>query len=403
MSEIIKIILGSAENAFIQVSVFVGAVLLLFGYINYKQSGKFIESIQNSEKFQPIIGAVLGLTPGCGGAIFIMPLYVKGKVTYGTLIATLIATMGDSAFVLISTSPLAYFLVSIISFIVAVPTGYMIDHMGIAPKVTINKSSKVKELKGERKELIKDSKYVHYGHNEGDEIHSILHNQIKGHQKESSLGHYITHKGFIFYWIILFLGLILGILTLFQVDINGLQIKSLGAIIGVSGTIVSVFMMIMSKKFIGDDTHEESEIKVSSLKETFIHSATETAFVATWVFFAYLIYEFSILILGGGVYSIGVGIFAKVMTTAGLLAVIVGALLGIIPGCGPQVIFVTLYSKGMIPFAALIANAISQDGDALFPLLAMDKKASLWATIITTVPALLVGVFIYFIEILFIN
>jgi len=401
MSEIIKIILGSAENAFIQVSVFVGAVLLLFGYINYKQSGKFIESIENSKKFQPIIGAVLGLTPGCGGAIFIMPLYVKGKVTYGTLIATLIATMGDSAFVLISTSPLAYLLVSIISLIVAVPAGYMIDSMGIAPKVTIKKSNKLKELKGENKELIKDNKYIHYGHNEGDEIHTILHNDIKGHQKENSLGYYITHKGFILYWIILFIGLILGVLLLFQVDVNLLKIKNLGAIIGVFGTAVSIFMMIMSKKFIGDDTHEESEIKVSSLKETFIHSATETAFVATWVFFAYLIYEFSILILGGGVYSIGVGILAKVMTTAGLLAVLVGALLGIVPGCGPQVIFVTLYSKGMIPFAALIANAISQDGDALFPLLAMDKKASLWATVITTVPALVVGILIYFIEIYF--
>ncbi|MCM1989188.1 putative manganese transporter [Oceanirhabdus seepicola] len=398
MSEIINIILGSAEDAFIQVSVFVGAVLLLFGYINYKQSGKFIESIENSKKFQPIIGAVLGLTPGCGGAIFIMPLYVKGKITYGTLIATLIATMGDSAFVLISTSPLTYLLISIISFIVAVPTGYLIDRMGIAPKVAITKSKKAKELREKGKKVINQSNYFHYGHNEGDEIHNILHKEIKGHQKESSLGYYITHKGFLVYWIVLFLGLILGIMALFQVDINGLQIKSLGAIIGVSGTAVSIFMMIMSRKFIGDDTHEESEIKVSSLKETFIHCATETAFVATWVFFAYLIYEFSILILGGGVYSVGVGMLAKVMTTAGLLAVLVGALIGIIPGCGPQVIFVTLYSKGMIPFAALIANAISQDGDALFPLLAMDKKASLWATIITTIPALLVGLLIFFIE-----
>ncbi len=51
----------------------------------------------------------------------------------------------------------------------------------------------------------------------------------------------------------------------------------------------------------------------------------------------------------------------------------------------------------MIPFAALLTNAISQDGDALFPLLAIDKKSSLIATIITTIPALIVGLIWYWI------
>ncbi len=57
------------------------------------------------------------------------------------------------------------------------------------------------------------------------------------------------------------------------------------------------------------------------------------------------------------------------------MAVIIGVLIGIIPGCGPQIIFVTLYTRGLVPFSALLANAISQDGDALFPpLIAIDKK-----------------------------
>ncbi len=36
IQDIMRIILNSAEGAFLQVSVFVGAVLLLFGYINYE-------------------------------------------------------------------------------------------------------------------------------------------------------------------------------------------------------------------------------------------------------------------------------------------------------------------------------------------------------------------------------
>lgn len=39
----------------------------------------------------------------------------------------------------------------------------------------------------------------------------------------------------------------------------------------------------------------------------------------------------------------------------------------------------------------LAANALSQDGDALFPLLAADRRSAVVALGLTTVPGLLVG------------
>ena len=41
--------------------------------------------------------------------------------------------------------------------------------------------------------------------------------------------------------------------------------------------------------------------------------------------------------------------------------------------------------------SSLISNAISQDGDALFPLLVRHRMASLWATLHTALPAVLTG------------
>ena len=41
--------------------------------------------------------------------------------------------------------------------------------------------------------------------------------------------------------------------------------------------------------------------------------------------------------------------------------------------------------------SALAANAISNDGDALFPALALAPRAALAASIVTALPALLVG------------
>jgi hypothetical protein len=85
----------------------------------------------------------------------------------------------------------------------------------------------------------------------------------------------------------------------------------------------------------------------------------------------------------------------------GLIAVIIASIIGLIPGCGPQIIAVTAYTKDVISFPALVANAISQDGDALFPLLVRHRVASLWATIHTTIPALIVGVGLMLFDITF--
>jgi hypothetical protein len=46
-----------------------------------------------------------------------------------------------------------------------------------------------------------------------------------------------------------------------------------------------------------------------------------------------------------------------------------------------------------VPFSALIANAISTDGDALFPAIALAPRAAIAATLYSAVPALLVGYF----------
>jgi hypothetical protein len=407
IKDIYEIILTCAEGAFLQVGVFVGAVLLIFGYINYRKNGKLIESIEKSKNIQPIIGALLGLSPGCGGAILVMPLYIKGTISFGTVIATLIATMGDSAFVIMTTMPLKYLWVSVLSFIIAIITGYVVDYFKLGDKLIKRRPVKSKEeLKKihdkykdipteyecnlKDKSVLQDTK-IHFGHEEGDEIDIALHHDhmVKGDSNSFKFTHGIGYKIF---WAVTTIGLILGILLLCQINVNiQLGIPYLGSIVGIFGTVFSILYMILSKKFLHDDTHEEEESKLLSLKETLIHNAMETAFVNTWVFVAYVIYEVAVYSIGGE------AVVQSWLLATGVISIIIGACVGLIPGCGPQIIFVTLFSKGWIPFAALLANAISQDGDALFPLIAMDKKASLWATVITTIPAIIFGLMFYFI------
>ncbi|MFP4497406.1 MAG: putative manganese transporter [Vulcanimicrobiota bacterium] len=413
MQDIFNLIIESAADSFTQVTVFVGAVLLLFGFINFFQRGKLVESIEKNKKWQPVIGAFLGLTPGCGGAILIMPLYLKGNITFGTVVATLIATSGDSAFVLISKLPVHYLVLGFLTFIVGIITGYVVDYYKIGSTFSAERMAEKKQkLEEEHKKADHHKQEIichdidkcqlhhirHIAHEEGDEIDLALHHKAQGELDPDSWNYKLIHKGYWMFWLVIFVGLVLGVMQLFQVDINEVFIPNLGIITGTIGTVICIFVTYASKKFLADDTHEETEVKQMSIRETITHNGEETAFVGTWVFAAYLIYALTIYWVGGGNTEQGEQIVQQIMTSAGLISVLVGALIGLIPGCGPQIIFVTLFIKGWVPLAAVFANAISQDGDALFPLLIMDFKSSAWATIITTIPAIIFGLLMYYLE-----
>ena len=75
----------------------------------------------------------------------------------------------------------------------------------------------------------------------------------------------------------------------------------------------------------------------------------------------------------------------------------IGVVIGMIPGCGPQIITTTLYLSGAIPLSAQIGNAISNDGDALFPAIALSPKVAMVATLYSSIPAFVVAYGYYFI------
>ena len=83
-------------------------------------------------------------------------------------------------------------------------------------------------------------------------------------------------------------------------------------------------------------------------------------------------------------------------SSVAVLLPLIGILIGFIPGCGPQVLVTTLYINGLVPFAALLGNAISNDGDALFPAIALNPKAAMVATLVSGIPAVLMAYGFYF-------
>ena len=379
LQEIVNTILFSAQNAFLQVGVFVGIMMLIFGSVRFWTAGEIIRKIEKYRAYQPLFGAILGVSPGCGGAIFMMPLYTKGVVTFGTIIATLIATMGDSSFVIISRMPAQALYIHAISFVVGVVSGYVVDYFNLD---ILRKQIPVERLAVLQPVCdcpVKPELTSEHGH---------IISKSRINWDETSLGHKLTHHGYMVWWAITSIGFILGVTLLTQRSMNDVLGFNIDMFIGVIGTAFSLVIWIMGKRFIGDDTLDDLRDQLSSFKETLVHSGMETAFVTTWVFIAYLAYELFMLFSGLDLQPI--------VDQAGVWSVIVAAATGLIPGCGPQIVLVTLYTNGIIPFSAVLANAISQDGDALFPILAMDKKVGLVATFYTTIPAIILGILFYF-------
>ena len=113
----------------------------------------------------------------------------------------------------------------------------------------------------------------------------------------------------------------------------------------------------------------------------------ETSFVTTWVIVAFMAFELTMLWSGFDL--------AGFFDTAAVLVPLLAVLVGFIPGCGPQIIVTTLYLSGIIPFSAQIGNAISNDGDALFPAIALAPKTAVLATLYTALPALILSYALY--------
>ena len=385
----LEILVISMRDAFLAVTVFVAAMVLLFSWLQYVTAGRFVVWIRENTRFQPVIGAMMGLTPGCGGAIIVMPMYARGYVTYGTVIATLIATLGDAAFVLIgavfqdSSFLTPVIVVHLTSFLVGVLWGYGVDKLEVTPSAPLGRFG---PKFGTDEPLGEDAAKAMEGE---DSLIEDLPREIP-----EGWGYRVLHQGYRVWWAITAVGLCLAILLLiwyaqdpeYSPDLVWDPTTRDGIVtwVGLIGSSLSIILYISSKNFFADDTEATIGDKLNSLDETLVHAASETAFVTFWVLIAYLVFEFGMILSG---------ISESDMSEhgSGTGAVLLAATVGLIPGCGPQIIAITAYIEGVISFPALVANAISQDGDALFPLLVRHKVASIWATIHTTLPAIIVG------------
>ncbi|QFU84319.1 putative manganese transporter [Natronorubrum aibiense] len=388
MNELLEVFFASLRDGYVQVSTFVAVTVLAFGLIQYRTDGALLATIEDNERLQVLFGGLLGLTPGCGGAIVVMPLYVRGTVSFGTVVATLGATAGDSAFVILALAPEAALYAYAIAFAASVATGYLVDSVGLGVTRVDNAVSRLSPTATpDGGTVINSGIGPNPSHDYG--CPAPTHAHESGPDRRSRVLTPLSHLAHVAWWGTAVVGLILGSLYLLrggpEVALTfGVGFDGLFTVIGVVGAVLSLYLYAVGRHYVGEGQIARARDSFSSVYDTLTHAAMETSFVTVWVLVAFLIYEYAVLLTGLNV--------ASVAAAAGVLAPIGGAAVGLIPGCGPQILLASVYAEGGLPFSALTANAIAQDGDALFPLLAVDAKAAIVATIYNFLPAVVVGI-----------
>ena len=336
-----EIIRRSMTDAYLQVSVFVGFTLFIFIGLDSLTKFDITSFLVKTKKFHVPLSAFLGALPGCGGAIIVVTQYIQGRIGFGSLVAVLTATMGDAAFLILAIEPSTGLLIFALGAVVGSITGYIVD-------IIHGNKFLIQKLNDDGNEEVLEKTFV---------------------------------SKFNIFWLLIFMpGFILGILVAFQVNINNLIFLpnnfELTAIIGSSGAILSIFMWSLNPLSDFQCSTDKSRGFLSRVVDT-------TNFVSTWVICGFLVFEIFMFFT-----SIDLKVFFDIWLP---FVPLIAIFFGFLPGCGPQVVVATFYLNGFIPLSAELGNAISNDGDALFPAIALAPKAAVVATIYSAVPAIIVA------------
>ncbi len=356
------VVTSALADAYLQVTVFVaGTLIVVYSLENIFKAdlGRFL---QRQERLQAPMAAFLGALPGCGGAIIVITQYIRGYITFGSVVAVLTATMGDAAFLLIAREPVTGIAIMVMGLVVGSVSGWIVDaiHGPDFLRGTDVAAARPEAVDKALERFVPD-------------------------RSESKAVAAIREGSSRMWYLVLIPGLFLGILVATQVDVDA-ALGSFGALeptrwFGVGAAVFCLLMWALSRR---GNSQVAAFCPVRRKKySTSERIILDTNFVTTWVVLGFLVYEIAVYFTGSGIEN-----WLQVWLP---LAPLMGVVVGLLPGCGPQIVTTTLYISGVIPLSAQIGNSISNDGDALFPAIALAPRAAIVATLYTTIPALLLA------------
>lgn len=126
----------------IKIIVLVFILMVVIEYIELKTRGKIKDWLGKGRIRQYFASSLLGASPGCAGAFGAVTLYTHGFLSLGSIVAAMVATSGDGAFVMLAMFPKVAILLFGILFFIGIGVGFLTDK--ISDKLHIEKCERCK-------------------------------------------------------------------------------------------------------------------------------------------------------------------------------------------------------------------------------------------------------------------
>ena len=368
-------------------------MMMMIESLNIESKGMIFKGLRKTKIGQVVIAALLGSIPGCMGGFATVSLYTHRMFSFGALVAMMIASSGDEAFIMLAMIPKQALMLFVILFVIAVVVGILVDLIGKKHNFKIQSECS-------------DGYVVHDTHSESQHDDDL---DIDSN-KAGNAGPEPRHFG----WkrIIMLIGVAVFIVALAggqlghdhsahshshctethshctenhthcdeahshcteaghqaHTSFNLLDEQWMNVLFAGLSVLVLLVLIFASDHFV--DEHLWHHIVRKHLPVIF-----------AWTFGV-------LLVLGIALQYVDIDHWISSNTA---LMILLATLIGIIPESVPHLIFVTLFATGVVPFPVLLASSISQDGHASIPLLAESRKSFLWAKIINCAVALAAG------------
>lgn len=380
----IELLIDVLKNS-VLITGLVITMMLMIEFINVKSHGNAFKKISNSSFKQVLVASILGLIPGCIGGFAVVSLYTHKLLSFGALIAMMICSSGDEAFIMLAMIPKTALILFGVLFIIAIIVGLIVD----------------KFTKKQEKAFACDKSYT---------IHD---NEEKNFPSLFKIESYKTLRKPSKVRIILMIGILAFATTLLSgalehshshemsitnectehnhehehateihehnhnIKIGGIDILNerwLNITFGILSLMTLLFIIVSNEHFIKE--HLWNHVVKKHLPSVFM-----------WTLGALLILQ--LIINNWNMESL--------IQDNMIIMIIIAVLVGLIPESGPHLFFITLFAGNVIPFSVLLANSIVQDGHTTIPLLAESKTTFIKAKAINMIVGLIAGISLYLI------
>ncbi len=331
----------------LMITVLVFEMMLLIDFIDMASKRRISGIVQVNKRRQYFLASFLGATPGCLGAFMNVSLYVHGMISFGAVVAGMIATSGDEAFVMLAKFPGTALLLFGLLFIMGILFGWISDKI-------------IKVLGIVTCEACDDDQCEQCPPEVGAAAETrSLFNMINIVRNLKTL----TLARFLFLTLI---GLVLVLFLLGKIGPASWDWERFTFVIL---SFCSLYIILLASEHYLREHIWDHIVKTHLLR------------VFLWSFGALILVHW-----GMAFWNLDSFVREHMMWV-----LVIGALIGIIPESGPHLVFVMMFAEGLIPFSVLFTASFVQDGHGMLPMLSYSVKDSVLIKAFNLVFGLAVG------------